>query len=117
MSSRGPKVGLGSGHLIFSFPQHSRPHFTRKKDTRSESLDIPINVVLPQVGRPPGGCRRLLSARITLVRNSRKMVQDEQRSQDLDSSCGSAANQLCALGGLVAPRGVGSLVPRVRRAG
>ncbi|XP_006915050.1 spermatid-associated protein [Pteropus alecto] len=27
---------------------HSRPHFTRKKDTRSESLDIPINVVLPQ---------------------------------------------------------------------
>ncbi|XP_015999284.2 protein chibby homolog 2 isoform X1 [Rousettus aegyptiacus] len=29
---------------------HSRPHFTRKKDTRSESLDIPINVVLPQRG-------------------------------------------------------------------
>ncbi|XP_066236980.1 protein chibby homolog 2 isoform X1 [Saccopteryx leptura] len=29
---------------------HSRPHFTRKRDTRSESLEIPINVVLPQRG-------------------------------------------------------------------
>uniref|UniRef100_G1T6L4 Protein chibby homolog 2 n=1 Tax=Oryctolagus cuniculus TaxID=9986 RepID=G1T6L4_RABIT len=29
---------------------HSRPNFTRKRDTRSESLEIPINVVLPQRG-------------------------------------------------------------------
>ncbi|XP_029792581.1 spermatid-associated protein isoform X2 [Suricata suricatta] len=29
---------------------HSRPNFTRKQDTRSESLEIPINVVLPQRG-------------------------------------------------------------------
>ncbi|XP_014645466.1 PREDICTED: spermatid-associated protein isoform X1 [Ceratotherium simum simum] len=29
---------------------HSRPDFTRKRDTRSESLEIPINVVLPQRG-------------------------------------------------------------------
>ncbi|XP_036153288.1 protein chibby homolog 2 isoform X1 [Myotis myotis] len=29
---------------------HSRPHFTRKRDTRSENLEIPINVVLPQRG-------------------------------------------------------------------
>ncbi|XP_003913888.2 spermatid-associated protein isoform X1 [Papio anubis] len=29
---------------------HSRPNFTRKRDTRSESLEIPINVVLPQTG-------------------------------------------------------------------
>ncbi|XP_037003254.2 protein chibby homolog 2 isoform X1 [Artibeus jamaicensis] len=29
---------------------HSRPHFTRKGGARSESLEIPINVVLPQRG-------------------------------------------------------------------
>ncbi|XP_055465955.1 protein chibby homolog 2 isoform X1 [Psammomys obesus] len=29
---------------------HSRPHFVRKSDTRSECLEIPINVVLPQRG-------------------------------------------------------------------
>ncbi|XP_006757250.1 PREDICTED: spermatid-associated protein [Myotis davidii] len=29
---------------------HSRPHFTRKRDTRFENLEIPINVVLPQRG-------------------------------------------------------------------
>ncbi|XP_069323335.1 protein chibby homolog 2 isoform X1 [Eulemur rufifrons] len=29
---------------------HSRPNFSRKRDTRSESLEIPINVVLPQRG-------------------------------------------------------------------
>ncbi|CAN0560451.1 unnamed protein product [Rangifer tarandus platyrhynchus] len=29
---------------------HSRPNFTRKRDTRSENLEIPINVVLPQRG-------------------------------------------------------------------
>ncbi|XP_019505855.1 PREDICTED: spermatid-associated protein isoform X1 [Hipposideros armiger] len=29
---------------------HSRPHCTRKRDTGSESLEIPINVVLPQRG-------------------------------------------------------------------
>uniref|UniRef100_A0A384DDG1 Protein chibby homolog 2 n=1 Tax=Ursus maritimus TaxID=29073 RepID=A0A384DDG1_URSMA len=29
---------------------HSRPNITRKRDTRSESLEIPINVVLPQRG-------------------------------------------------------------------
>ncbi|XP_061027149.1 protein chibby homolog 2 isoform X1 [Eubalaena glacialis] len=29
---------------------HSRPNFTRKRDTKSESLEIPINVVLPQRG-------------------------------------------------------------------
>ncbi|XP_007186888.2 protein chibby homolog 2 isoform X1 [Balaenoptera acutorostrata] len=29
---------------------HSRPNFIRKRDTRSESLEIPINVVLPQRG-------------------------------------------------------------------
>ncbi|KAM7111848.1 protein chibby homolog 2 isoform 1-T1 [Molossus nigricans] len=29
---------------------HSRPHFIRKRDTRSESLEIPVNVVLPQRG-------------------------------------------------------------------
>ncbi|XP_055100508.1 protein chibby homolog 2 isoform X5 [Symphalangus syndactylus] len=29
---------------------HSRPNYTRKRDTRSESLEIPINVVLPQRG-------------------------------------------------------------------
>uniref|UniRef100_A0A8D1JJI1 Protein chibby homolog 2 n=1 Tax=Sus scrofa TaxID=9823 RepID=A0A8D1JJI1_PIG len=29
---------------------HSRPNFTRKRDTRCESLEIPINVVLPQRG-------------------------------------------------------------------
>ncbi|XP_039110287.1 protein chibby homolog 2 isoform X2 [Hyaena hyaena] len=29
---------------------HSRPNFTRKRDTGSESLEIPINVVLPQRG-------------------------------------------------------------------
>ncbi|XP_004844266.1 spermatid-associated protein isoform X1 [Heterocephalus glaber] len=29
---------------------HSRPNFTGKGDTRSESLEIPINVVLPQKG-------------------------------------------------------------------
>ncbi|ELK35206.1 Spermatid-associated protein [Myotis davidii] len=34
-----------SGHT-----RHSRPHFTRKRDTRFENLEIPINVVLPQRG-------------------------------------------------------------------
>ncbi|XP_022358666.1 spermatid-associated protein isoform X1 [Enhydra lutris kenyoni] len=29
---------------------HSRPNITRKRDTRPESLEIPINVVLPQRG-------------------------------------------------------------------
>uniref|UniRef100_A0A8C6BTK9 Protein chibby homolog 2 n=1 Tax=Monodon monoceros TaxID=40151 RepID=A0A8C6BTK9_MONMO len=29
---------------------HLRPNFTRKRDTRSESLEIPISVVLPQRG-------------------------------------------------------------------
>ncbi|OBS66751.1 hypothetical protein A6R68_04704 [Neotoma lepida] len=29
---------------------HSRPNFTRKRDIRPESLEIPINVVLPQRG-------------------------------------------------------------------
>ncbi|CAK6442863.1 unnamed protein product [Pipistrellus nathusii] len=29
---------------------YSRPHFTRKRDTRSENLEIPINVILPQRG-------------------------------------------------------------------
>ncbi|XP_038166593.1 protein chibby homolog 2 isoform X1 [Arvicola amphibius] len=29
---------------------HSRPNFTRKRDTRSESLEIPINVILSQRG-------------------------------------------------------------------
>ncbi|XP_003790408.1 spermatid-associated protein isoform X1 [Otolemur garnettii] len=29
---------------------HSRPNFTRKRDTISENLEIPINVVLPQRG-------------------------------------------------------------------
>lgn len=50
VSSCGPEHGLGSRHLIFFFPQFSRPHCRRKRDTRSESLEIPINVVLPQVG-------------------------------------------------------------------
>ncbi|XP_008769115.1 protein chibby homolog 2 isoform X1 [Rattus norvegicus] len=32
---------------------HSRPNFTRKREIRSESLEIPINVILPQRGTEP----------------------------------------------------------------
>ncbi|XP_055100506.1 protein chibby homolog 2 isoform X2 [Symphalangus syndactylus] len=39
---------------------HSRPNYTRKRDTRSESLEIPINVVLPQSHlRPPWKTRAM----------------------------------------------------------
>uniref|UniRef100_A0A2K6S5T3 Protein chibby homolog 2 n=1 Tax=Saimiri boliviensis boliviensis TaxID=39432 RepID=A0A2K6S5T3_SAIBB len=48
---------------------NSRPNFTRKRDPRSESLEIPVNVVLPQRGaaepflrlhnsHSPAGCAR-----------------------------------------------------------
>ncbi|KAJ8785466.1 hypothetical protein J1605_007063 [Eschrichtius robustus] len=53
---------------------HSRPNFTRKGDIRSESLEIPINVVLPQVGIITEGCNLSVLARIALLfRNSSRM--------------------------------------------
>jgi hypothetical protein len=67
--------------LIFSFPQHSRPNFTRKRDTRSERLEIPINVVLPQVGIITEGCNLPVLARITLVfQKSSKTLQKNEES-------------------------------------
>jgi hypothetical protein len=52
--------------IFFSFSQHSRPNFTRKRDTRSESLEIPVNVILPQVGTVTEGCNLPVLATITL---------------------------------------------------
>ncbi|XP_037382908.1 protein chibby homolog 2 isoform X1 [Talpa occidentalis] len=60
---------------------HSSPHFTRKRDTRAENLEIPINVVLPERGTaepflrlhnlyPTPRCSR----QATLPRLSRRVV-------------------------------------------
>ena len=68
---------------MFSFPQHSRPNFTRKRDTRSESLEIPINVVLPQVGMNTEGCNLSVLAGITLLFPSSSKILQDNGSQGL----------------------------------
>ena len=92
-------MGLENRNLpIFSFPQHSRPNFTRKRDTRSENLEIPINVVLPQVGVNTVGCNLSVLAGITLLFPSPSKILQNNVARASGSSCRSAASQRCAGG-------------------